>query len=485
MKRFTYAYTQSIARWRRATLGVTAATLILGGNLVPPAAIAKPAVQRQQGWNAALKVARLTTSQKLVVQLNILEKPVTRYANAIYQIYARQNGRWVSVYTNQGARLIQNQAGRVVLAPEVISIKELEKQLGRRLEANQELRTVVTLRYDLTGRQEQRISFESIERYQAIAQTTTTQLVAVQSSSFNDFDDDDDKVRVRRGESRFSLSILQRNVTLQNVIARVSLKPQGRQGFGKERLIGDFRYKLKDKKHKAKFIKGLYTGDRVVVRLFTPQNQFIGYSEFEILSSKTAVALVLPDRPEYYGTVRTIYGVDRNEDLVIDRNTQVFDYFTQVSQVQDYRNAKVTFLRSVQAMNLNSFALAGLPAPRSTCVYPTSFQSGSYSLVSRSLQVFGADLAPHLIALPGQQVRIIDINTTQVTVYEVNQLLTSYQTVNNRPRWSGRDDDDGNGRRNNRRRGTCKWDDDDDDKGRCRNQRQGGRDDDDDDDDDD
>jgi len=416
MNRFMHAYTQQLSRWRRASLGVTAATLILGGHVLPAGlAIASPPIQRQQGWNAVLNVARLTKARQLVVQLDILDKPVTRYANAVYQIYARQSGRWVSVYTNQGARLIQRSAGRVVLAPEVISIKTLEDQLGRKLDANQELKTVVTLRYDMQGQREQRVLFESVQQYQAISQSSTTQLVAVRPSSPGYSNDDDDRERVRRGESRFSLNILQRRTTLQNVIARVSLKPLYGNGYGQERLIGDFRYKLKEKKHKAKFIKGLYAGDRVVVRLFTPQNQFIGYSEFELLAKKTAVSLVLPDRPEYYGTVRTIYGVDTNEDLRIDRNVQVYDYFTQVKRVQDYRNTNVTFLRSIQSNTLGAFTLADLPAPRSNCVYPTSFQSGSYSLLSRSIQVFGSNLSPYLVALPGQQVKVIDINTTQVT----------------------------------------------------------------------
>jgi hypothetical protein len=252
---------------------------------------------------------------------------------------------------------------------------------------------------------------------------------------------------VRREESRFSLAIVQQQITLPNVIARISLKPKHANGYLTEQLIGDFRYKLKTKQ-KAKFIKGLHVGDRVVVRLFTPDNQFIGYSEFELLSNSTTVSLVVAHRAEEFGIVRTIYGVDANQDFAIDRNAQYYDYFTQITRVQDYRSARVTFFNSIQASVLNFFNLPGLPTPQPTCSYPTSFSSGSFRLVSQTIQAFGSSLTSGLVALPGSIVQIINISQTRVSVYEASTLIVNYQNVS----YSGRDREEDDDRKKPKKR---------------------------------
>jgi hypothetical protein len=243
---------------------------------------------------------------------------------------------------------------------------------------------------------------------------------------------------IRREQSRFSLAILQQQITIPNVIARISLKPKHSDGYLPEQFVGDFRYSL-TKKQKTKFIKGLYVGDRVVVRLFTPQNQFIGYSEFELLSSSSAVSLVVAHRAEEFGIVRTIYGVDANQDFAIDRSSQYYDYFTQISRVQDFRATRVTFLNTVQTSLLSLFNFSGLPQPQPTCTYPVSFASGSFSLINQTVQVFGSTLSSAFVSLPGQLVQIINVSTTRVSVYEASTLIVNYQTVSVH---SDRDDDD-------------------------------------------
>ncbi|MBD2773349.1 hypothetical protein [Iningainema tapete] len=141
--------------------------------------------QRQQGWDTVLKLGRIekadTDNSALVTQLAILDKPVTTYANAVYQVQARRNGRWIPVYTNTGARLIPNSAGRVILPPEVIPVKQLNL---RRLNSNVnledlDLRTIVRVRYDLpSGARDLRLQLEKTQEYDDIVQTSTPQLIS-------------------------------------------------------------------------------------------------------------------------------------------------------------------------------------------------------------------------------------------------------------------------------------------------------------------
>lgn len=423
--------------WRRASIALMASTLLLSSYSAQKSAVAAPLqVSQQQGWNAVLKIARLVQTQQdsaLVVQLGILDKPQTSYANAVYQVFARRNGQWLPIFTTTGARLITNAAGQTTLAPEVISFNDLRRQLGNDVDISREdLRVTAQLRYDVRGSVRDRsVFFEQTQSYQTLAQTTSTQLIS--SSSI--------QPAIANNQGSFSLAISQKKATLSQVIARVSVRNQTSQGFSRERFVGDFRYKINKK---AKFTKGLKAGDRVIVRLFDQANQFIGYSEFELLSENASVTLVLPDRPSATRVVRTVYGTDTNQDGTIDTNAQVYDYFTQVSQVtsQSYRDAQVTFFRNVQNLNLNGFTLAGLPTPRSNCSYPTSFESGAFSLVSRSISVFRSGLSSVFVAVPGQTVQTININSTSVSTYEVSQLLTTYQTVSTTQSGGSYDDSD-------------------------------------------
>ncbi|NJN87631.1 MAG: hypothetical protein HC881_16635 [Leptolyngbyaceae cyanobacterium SL_7_1] len=169
----------------RFGIALTAATLLLGN--IPPIALATPEPlqisQRYQDWNAVLHMARLVNARSentgLVLQLDVLDKPETTYANAIYQVFARHNnGRWTEVYTNLGARLVASPAGRLTLPPEVILLSDIREQLGRNVNwSNVELRSVVRVRYDLRGgRRNRETQWESVQTYTSLTQTTAAQV---------------------------------------------------------------------------------------------------------------------------------------------------------------------------------------------------------------------------------------------------------------------------------------------------------------------
>ncbi|MDB9517313.1 hypothetical protein PN466_10180 [Roseofilum reptotaenium CS-1145] len=111
-------------------------------------------VQTQQDWTTQLRLSRLTSARQggLLIQLNVVNKPLTRYANAVYQIYALQENRWVPLYTNTGARLINNQNGSLPPMSETIPLEALRLQaLGDNVNVeNLELKAVVKIRYDLS-----------------------------------------------------------------------------------------------------------------------------------------------------------------------------------------------------------------------------------------------------------------------------------------------------------------------------------------------
>ncbi|MFQ3615331.1 MAG: hypothetical protein SNJ57_00650 [Cyanobacteriota bacterium] len=415
--------------------------------------------QRQQGWDAVLTVARVLDSRQdlagLVLQLDVLDKPVTSYANVVYQIFARVNGRWQQVYTTRGARLIASPSGRLTLPPEFIRWSDLQSQIGRSVNLNTlEFRSIARVNYDVQSRRNQQVSWELTQTYAALPQTTVTQVengqvVIVRETVITETVDDRGPGRPRptpprrpepreargprpRPEPRhgrrhehgnFSLAILQSQVTYPEVIARLSVKSKTRRGYREERLLGDFRYRMNQR---AQFMRGLRRGDRVVVRLYTPQNQFIGYSEFELLSDFTAVSLVLPSQRSDARIVRTVYGLDSDRNGLIDRGATVYDYFTRISSSR-YEESRVTFLPSTQGIDTRLFAVRDLPTPPITCTYTSSFQTGDFSLVSRTISVFRPALAPALISYPGSSFSIVNVNTT--TVYEVAQLIREYERI--------------------------------------------------------
>ncbi len=276
----------------------------------------------------------------------------------------------------------------------------------------------------------------SVQAFTAVGSNSETDVVATQTSSSQTVQIAKKDLDAHRGH--FGLTILQPQGTLSHVTARISLKAKRSNTYLAERLVGDFRYNLKGKikgkdgkyklKSKAKFIRGLNPGDRVVIRLFNSQNQLIGYTECDLLSDNAAITLVLPDQPSQYGVVRTIYGIDANQDGLIDTNTRAYDYFTQVTG-SSYSEQRVTFLSSSQMINASSFQVAGLPTLPQNCVYTNSFVNGSFAMVNRTVQVFSTNLAPAIAATPGQVVQVINVNDENLATYEVSRLILDYKEV--------------------------------------------------------
>ncbi|MBG1240014.1 S-layer homology domain-containing protein [Nostoc sp. NZL] len=226
-------------------------------------------------------------------------------------------------------------------------------------------------------------------------------------------------VSAKGKKTGFSLAIWEPSGNLSEVIARISVKSKGGKGYLKERFLGDYKYKIKQK---AKFAKGLKASDRIVVRLYDIQNRFIGYSEFECLSANTTVNLVLSAKPTEYQVVRTVYGVDADQNGTIDAGTTTYDYFTQVS------DQRVSFLSSSQTFQGSQFQVEGLSKIAGTSVYPTSFTQGEYALVRQSfVSVFSSDLAEALQATPGSLVQVIEVSDN--SSYDISQMLMNYRQV--------------------------------------------------------
>ncbi|MEH1821997.1 MAG: S-layer homology domain-containing protein [Nostoc sp.] len=226
-------------------------------------------------------------------------------------------------------------------------------------------------------------------------------------------------VSVKAKKTGFSLTIWQPSGNFSEVIARISVKSKGSKGYLKEQFLGDYKYKIKQK---AKFVKGLKASDRIVVRLYDIQNRFIGYSEFESLSANTTVNLILSAKPTEYPVVRTVYGIDADQNGTIDAGTTTYDYFTQV------RNQRVIFLSSSQTFQGSQFQVEGLSTIAATSVYPVSFTQGEYALVRQSfVNIFSSDLAKVLQATPGSLVQVIEVGDN--SSYDISQMLMNYRQV--------------------------------------------------------
>lgn len=220
----------------------------------------------------------------------------------------------------------------------------------------------------------------------------------------------------------FSLAIMQAQPSYPNIIARVSLLTKRPDAFLQERFIGDFRYRINQR---AQFIRGLNPGDRVVIRLFTPQNQLIGYTEAELLPNFASINLVLPTPADSSRTIRTVYGSDTDENGAIDAGSIVYDYFTQVTGDQ-LEASRATFLG--EYARSPNFQMRSLPAPTAEARYPDSFATGSFSLAGRTIAVFDANLAPALAALPGAMVQPTTLSNG-TSVYEASRLILAYRSI--------------------------------------------------------
>ncbi|MBD2085068.1 S-layer homology domain-containing protein [Trichocoleus sp. ST-U3] len=226
-------------------------------------------------------------------------------------------------------------------------------------------------------------------------------------------------VAMTESAGNFSLAVLQPAGSLTEVITRVSVKSKQGNSYSQEQYLGDFRYKIKQK---AKFVKGVNPGDRVVVRLYD-QNRLIGYSEFECLSENAAVNLILSENPSETRVVRTVYGIDADMDGNIDSGTTAYNYYTQIDSQE-----RVTFLSSVEQINVSQFQSSEISTSAATSVYSSSFTSGESMLAGETMSVYSSGMAALLTSAPGQLVQVIGVEAENAT-YEVSQLLARYANV--------------------------------------------------------
>jgi len=129
-------------------------------------------LQVREGWTTNLTLTRSPSERTIVLQLDVLDKPATTYANAVYVLNAWRGDRWVQIYSSTGARLIKDSLGTRTLPPEVIPISKLKLgALGENVNvSNLKLQAVVLLRYDVRGGQrDARVQFERVQDYKEIS----------------------------------------------------------------------------------------------------------------------------------------------------------------------------------------------------------------------------------------------------------------------------------------------------------------------------
>lgn len=137
---------------------------------------------RYGNWKGLLKLGRLVKQNALVLQLDVLDKPITTSASVYYQVFARRSNRWVSVYRSTATQLVAT-AGRMSLQPFVIPVSSL--RLGTVDWSRLELKTVA----HVTHGSQQLVLQEVVQRYQDISQVSS---VSRDNDSDDDDDDDDD-----------------------------------------------------------------------------------------------------------------------------------------------------------------------------------------------------------------------------------------------------------------------------------------------------
>ncbi|CAN1209364.1 hypothetical protein TUMEXPCC7403_04010 [Tumidithrix helvetica PCC 7403] len=141
-----------------------------------------PVAQSSESWNAGVRLLRVFDDSGrflgIGIQLDVLNKPATKYANVVYQLSVGREGRWVDLYSSTGARLLPRQAGGLTPPVEIISIDEIASQLGTSVNAlpELELRAITLIKYDTRDLREQAIALEAIQPFRAIAQASMSQV---------------------------------------------------------------------------------------------------------------------------------------------------------------------------------------------------------------------------------------------------------------------------------------------------------------------
>lgn len=182
---FQFMHKFSARRWQRFSLSLLGVAIAFQTSMPPRAAQAQSVgsvevSQAQLAWDAIPHFVSLVDSddnvRAFLIQLDVFNKPVTSYANVVYQIFARQGGERQLVYTSQGARLLPNEAGRLVLPVEIVSINTLEKTFENLNLNNVVFEVETQLRYDQRGaRRDQFVAWSETYRYEEVTQISTVE----------------------------------------------------------------------------------------------------------------------------------------------------------------------------------------------------------------------------------------------------------------------------------------------------------------------
>ncbi len=537
--------------FQKTSLSLLVATLAAAPFLSTLEAIAAPSApqiiaQVPQDWQTGVQLLRLLDNSgnlsSIGILLDVANKPVTKYANVVYQLYVRRSGEWREVYTNSGARLLSKNVGRQFAPVEVISLNLLSERISLDDIYNGDLKAITSVRYDLpNGVKDAKFEIEEVRSFSSIVtasasevtagrianvytsnsssnssnntynnssnnsnlsdrdlgissnsqtnsqntsqttvQTTTVQTVRPMQPiivSQNDEDDEDecyeykdskkdhsdnrrtdDKDRANGHDNRrtddknrdyerdnrravrkdckerggvemskknphrghFSLAVLQSQPRLSQVVARLSLKSKRPKGFLEERFLGDYRFAINQR---ATFIRGLNSGDRLIVRLFDLNNRPLGYSEVQLLKDFSTISLILPSNPALYGTLRTVSGIDSQRVGRIDNNVKVYDYFTQIQTSTVITETVARFLTSSQGIPLGLFNVAGLPQATNQFTYTNAFAMGEQTLLNRTISLFTKDMPPVMQVLPGQLSSLTAIDNSLSTIDVVRKIL--------------------------------------------------------------
>jgi hypothetical protein len=161
--------------------------------------------------------------------------------------------------------------------------------------------------------------------------------------------------------SRFTLAIPPESKAFGPITAKVLVKDQVSASLVSSRWLDDLKYKFKDKKQEVKSIKGVNPGDLVIVKLFDKNDRFIGHTQFQVQAQNTHVTVVASDQLPNFGILRTVYGVDGDQDQRIDSDAITYDYFTLIADSATWQESEVTYLNVSQGIDLSEFDRVGLP----------------------------------------------------------------------------------------------------------------------------
>jgi len=139
--------------------------------------------QLPQDWQTGVRLLRLLDNNgnfsSIGLLLDVANKPTTKYANAVYQLYVKRSGEWREVYTNSGARLLNKNAGRYLLPIEVISLDRLSERISLDDIYNGDLKAITSIRYDLpNGVKDASFLVEEIKSFVSIPSVRTSDAIA-------------------------------------------------------------------------------------------------------------------------------------------------------------------------------------------------------------------------------------------------------------------------------------------------------------------